>query len=415
MKIGVALVVALLVASAGPAAAQADRAGKNPTGSKKDAGLIKTPMIFYLAKGEPDACGQGCAKWIAAEGQFDTGAPQRLRAFLSRLGARKLPIYFRSSGGIQQEAMAIGRLLRARDIAAGVSRTIPKGCAAASEETCQALKQSGQELEAELHSVAVCNSACVYALIGAKVRQVPPGARLGVHSSRLVKLRTDGSVSFVSDGAPSTREKARRAELNGQTRRYLQEMGIDARLLDVISKVPYEQSHYLSRDEIAGFGIDTREFQETRWMVMELSPQPLSVLKFVVESKGADRKEFRISMVQLACAGPRRVRIVYFRGLGSDEIGATKTIKLAIDDRTILLPGTGSISKIDTIDTGGSFDTRLTYEWFEVFEAAAARDSIEIVESDPTGAATSSRASKLSTAGLAHAISVLRPRCGNAI
>ena len=29
------------------------------------------PMIFFVAKGEPNACGPGCSEWIAAEGTFD--------------------------------------------------------------------------------------------------------------------------------------------------------------------------------------------------------------------------------------------------------------------------------------------------------------------------------------------------------
>ena len=37
------------------------------------------PMIFFLAKGERDACGPGCSEWIAAEGMFD--GPQVERRF----------------------------------------------------------------------------------------------------------------------------------------------------------------------------------------------------------------------------------------------------------------------------------------------------------------------------------------------
>ena len=37
------------------------------------------PMIFFLAKGERDACGPGCSEWIAAEGMFE--GPQVERRF----------------------------------------------------------------------------------------------------------------------------------------------------------------------------------------------------------------------------------------------------------------------------------------------------------------------------------------------
>ena len=124
-------------------------------------------------------------------------------------------------------------------------------------------------------------------------------------------------------------------------------MRIAPGLFEVISRVPYEQVHILSRDEVAGFGIDARDFQETRWMAVELPPQPLSVMKLLLEAKGGNRKELRLSIIQLACAAQRRVRITYIRGLGSDEIGATKAVKLVAvkfvaEDRNVLLAGTGS-------------------------------------------------------------------------
>jgi hypothetical protein len=266
--------------------------------------IQREPMVFYLAKGELDACGSGCSEWIAAEGGFDIGAPQRLRALLARLGKRKLPIFFHSPGGLASQAMDIGRLLRGRQMTAGVSRTIPAGCIGASDESCRALKRSGQVLDAELSNVAGCNSACVIALIGAKVRQVPPGARLGVHAGKPVRLYPDGRVKAALPGDISH-------ESNAQIRRYYKEMQIATGLFDLGAKVPHEQAHFLSRDEIATFSIDTREFLESRWVA---DAQPPSAMKLVVEAKGPGRKEFRTSIVKLACAGPRRIRIGYFRG-----------------------------------------------------------------------------------------------------
>jgi hypothetical protein len=36
--------------------------------------LNQRPLIFFVAKGGPDACGSGCSKWIAADGMIDSGA-----------------------------------------------------------------------------------------------------------------------------------------------------------------------------------------------------------------------------------------------------------------------------------------------------------------------------------------------------
>ncbi len=47
-------------------------------------------IVFYVAKGDSNACGLGCDQWIAADGKIDTGAPERLRRMLAKLGKRRL-------------------------------------------------------------------------------------------------------------------------------------------------------------------------------------------------------------------------------------------------------------------------------------------------------------------------------------
>ncbi|MET0923317.1 MAG: hypothetical protein ABWY47_09275 [Xanthobacteraceae bacterium] len=294
---------------------------------------------------------------------------------------------------------------------AGVSRTIPAGCVGASDEACRTLKRSGQTLDAELRSVASCNSACVYALVGGKVRQVPPGARLGVHSGKLIQLRSDGRVQFISHSSSPPGDKAKFAEMNAHLQRYLREMRMDAGLFELAARIPHEQIHYLSRDEIARFGIDHREFQESRWMAMELRPPLFSIFKFVAEAKGAGRKEFRTSVIQVACAGSGRVLTGYLRGLGSDETGAARSIKFAADGRSLVFGQKASISKIDALDTGGSFDTRFAYGPLAFFEAAAARGSIDVIEADPADPAAPPRTTRLSTDGLSNALAELQRTC----
>ena len=127
-------------------------------------------MTFFVAKGEPNACGPGCSEWIAAEGTIDFGAPKRLRAFLKGLGKRKLPMFLHSPGGLGPASLEMGRMLRERQMTAGVSKTIPRACTPAGD-ACQASKRSGEVLEADLRNVAGCASACVFVLIGAKVRR----------------------------------------------------------------------------------------------------------------------------------------------------------------------------------------------------------------------------------------------------
>ena len=90
--------------------------------------IRRQPMIYFVAKGAPDACGPGCSEWIAAEGAVDPEAGQRLRDFLSALPRRDLPIFFNSAGGIVGPAIALGSILREHRMTVGVGRTLPEGC-----------------------------------------------------------------------------------------------------------------------------------------------------------------------------------------------------------------------------------------------------------------------------------------------
>src|SRR3981081_3536208 len=70
------------------------------------------PMVFYVAKGAPDACGRGCDSWIVLEGQVDASAAPRFKKFLQRIGNRNLPLYFHSPGGKLDQDLAMGGMLR---------------------------------------------------------------------------------------------------------------------------------------------------------------------------------------------------------------------------------------------------------------------------------------------------------------
>ena len=340
----------------------------------------RTPIVFYLAKGEPDACGSGCSEWIAAEGYIDPRAAQRLRTFLKPPNRAKLPIFFQSPGGIQQQAIEIGLLMRERGMTAGVSQTVPEGCDKADHKTCQTLKRSGRALVAELRSIASCNSACVYALLGAKTRQVPPGAALGVHSSRLVGIK-NGQV-IASPEVSSAIRKRHMSTQRTQLQKYIGDMGIASRLLETADKIPHEQVRRLSRDEIAAFGIDTRGFQESRWTIIETRDKRPVVLKFITQVKGAERKEFRTSVIQLTCTEPRRVIVIFSRGLASHEIGNAATTSFAVGSRVLVLRHTGAGKQVDAFDAGGLFDNSRTSAPFEYFDEAVVAGGIAMTEGD---------------------------------
>ena len=203
------IVAALVLACAANASAQpkAPKAEKAPKRKKKS--NPKAPLHLYLAKGESNACGDGCSEWIAVEGRFDRGSAGRAIAFLKRHAARKLPVYFSSPGGSEPDAIAIGRQLRQMGATVGVGATVPHGCASARDTAaaCDAAKRLPQPVVAEWRPDAACSSACVWALLGGKVRHVPPAARLGVHAGKttLTRKSPDGRVRQVRPRKQCTR------------------------------------------------------------------------------------------------------------------------------------------------------------------------------------------------------------------
>ena len=117
---------------------------------------------------------------------------------------------------------------------------MPEGCDPKQrrEPACDRLKRSGRELVATLDTGhAMCNSSCVYAIVGAAVREIGAGVQIGVHSSSisftLNHVDADGHVTREPTHVAPTAE--RRALDRGYEKigAYLHEMGISPGLLEL--------------------------------------------------------------------------------------------------------------------------------------------------------------------------------------
>src|SRR5215467_4995683 len=394
----------LWVAAVGALSLVAAHTPAHAANSNVEASLPRfVPLVFYVARAT-GGCGEGCDEWIAAEGGFDLGSADRFRAFLRKFPGHAPPIYFQSPGGIQEEAIAIGRLMHERGMTAGVARTLPFGCAPGKEsgERCLALKRSGQPVAAELRSTgASCSSACVYALLGAKTRLVSPDARLGVHASRRVHVYPDGRVTRT--GA----DDGRLAQATSELKDYVQEMGVDAALIDTAFKIKFSDAYFLSRNEIVRFGIDTRAFQETRWTVLDAASRRPSAFKLVVEARG--HKDVATSLVQLGCTAHGEIRIGYVRPVEANEI-APAIVRVLGGDRHATFARPGPMVRISALDSAALFEPRAALASIDFLEAAAAAGSLTIAESSLQP--DSPRRITLATAGLPEAIEILRKSCG---
>ncbi|HWM49304.1 MAG TPA: hypothetical protein VNR11_20585 [Xanthobacteraceae bacterium] len=360
----------------------------------------RRPMAFFLAKGAPNACGEGCREWIAAEGVFDAGSGERLKAFLAELKRNDLPLFFNSPGGSVSQSIAVGTLLRARRMTVGIGRTRPDACEPGmSEDACFAVMKSGSEHQARLIVArARCYSACTYAFLGGSNRTVGRGALIGVHSA------------FPRAGVPDeVRGRSVVDSAHATLRRYALAMGVDSGLVDLAARTRPERMHRLTAEEIAHFGIETQDFYETGWVPVRQTPERYVLQKSVTQRTSSSPAEHLTSLVQIGCAaGARPARptsyVAYRRELPLGRPNLQTSVRATFGEYA--LPFSRRVIR-NAVETGYATARPA------VLEQAAAIPNIAVVEIElsANGAPTDSRELKLSTQGLNEPLAELRKRC----
>ena len=195
---------------------------------------LAADMRFSLIPfGDPAKCGQTCAQVIGAEGEIRNDTPKKFLEFvaanLDDTRVRSI-VFLHSPGGGVDASMQLGRMFRKTGVLAVVARIAPA--------------QAGQGPAVNLPG-ARCFSACVYALMGAKKRVVPPSSLVGIHrmffyddaqaavSGEAGGKRTYGSPHFV----------ARLAD-------YASAMGVSRDLIFTAEKVDPDHIHIVTPREL---------------------------------------------------------------------------------------------------------------------------------------------------------------------
>lgn len=124
-------------------------------------------------------------------------------------------IFLDSPGGSVQDALELGRALRA----AGLGTNMEDG--------------------------AICLSACPYLLAGGVTRRADEGARIGVHQHYFGENTLLPAFTAVSD--------IQRGQ--GLVMRYLEEMGVDPRLMGPALMTPPDEIYLLTREELADYAL----------------------------------------------------------------------------------------------------------------------------------------------------------------
>lgn len=196
-------------------------------------------MRFSLTPvGNPNRCGAHCPAVITAEGEITDRTPYAFLNFVhENIGRNNLHavIFLNSPGGKVVAAMELGKVWRRLGAAVIVGRAEPG--------------RASQFLAAR------CESACVYALIGAKKRVIPPGSIVGVHRMFFY----DDESGPMGEGTSGRRHYDNgwmKALLSHYTRR----MGVSPALISEAERISSDRIHVLSRAEIVRYHLGSSRF-----------------------------------------------------------------------------------------------------------------------------------------------------------
>ena len=143
--------------------------------------------------------------------------------------------------------------------------------------------------------------------MGAAVHEVAPDAILAVHSPKVILNFRGGQPEAFVIAAANQRGRERADRLASG---YLAKMGIDAGLLALTRTIKFEDIHVLTRDEIARFGIDRREFVETAW---RFEHGTLDMVRKIATVRPPGETSFRLVQWRVVCLDTDRFALDFQR------------------------------------------------------------------------------------------------------
>lgn len=222
-------------------------------------------MKVRIGESTASGCQPDCRAWISAQGKIVAGQTLRqFEAVIRQLKGRKLPVFINSGGGDVAEALAIGKLIRAKGLDTAVIKINSPSCAAA-DSGC-AKKQAKGIDNGNPSPYALCASACAFVLTGGIQRFAGPLTQVGVHQPRsfttYVRLRRVYRV-MVSPYGRTTKTLLSESKLGQKTiqtetnerqyrkmREYWAAMGIAPEAETLMRSAPYYSMHWMTPDEL---------------------------------------------------------------------------------------------------------------------------------------------------------------------
>jgi hypothetical protein len=208
-------------------------------------------MRIVVVRSSQPGCEPKCAEWISAEGDIVLATAEQLRKIVNSLNGRKLPILIHSpGGGLINQAMNMGFLIRARGLDVAIARTVFDPC----ESTSGGCKQgtwSGPLGEPESKS-ASCNTTCIFVLAGGVRRFVGPEARIGIRKYELPpaiveKWRQTYRGTVLLD---TVIQRSFAPPMAAYNRTYFRKLGISEDIVDLMVSTPASEKRILTETEL---------------------------------------------------------------------------------------------------------------------------------------------------------------------
>lgn len=223
--------------------------------------LADREMAFLIVHDDRPDCAPRCGQWLAGVGRITENSYDRLQAALDATAAHPLPLILDSRGGQINAAISMGALLRERNVAVSVGKTMVGTCDA-SKTDCAIVPPSGKMLSGYLVAEgARCVSACPFVFMGGTKRVIESPAILGIHRVTMLRQQGREEVAQGFGGVQAMKALASRDGLPKPVRvrilHYLAAMGIDQEIFDLMMRTPPERMDILSPLELDVYGITT--------------------------------------------------------------------------------------------------------------------------------------------------------------
>jgi hypothetical protein len=199
--------------------------------------ILAAPLIASAAKitgkANPDI-EENSALRIVFEGAIAPSDVSAVERVLSRYPRHTPHVDLDSEGGDMDAAMAIGRLLRARDATVSVDWIGDEKCLS----SCVLIYAAGVKRKNSSQEMARLGSKSIF------------GTGIGIHRFYFASLR---------EGATTAEIQASRNKQKERVRVYLSDMNVSSQLLDAMEATPPEKMRMLTVKELNAFGLSDKD------------------------------------------------------------------------------------------------------------------------------------------------------------